>query len=78
LSNSQCDRPATDEQICATYVGRHITVYKNDKPHKFGYELLYCAVIWALITGMKFTVGRRMTTNSGKLRSLIWEQVAAL
>jgi len=35
-------------------------------------------VIWALLTGQKFTVGRRMITNSGKLRSLIWEQVAAL
>ena len=42
------------------------------------YELLCCAVIWALVTGLKFTVGRRMITKSGKLRSLIWEQVAAL
>ena len=55
-----------------------VKVYKKDKPHKFGYELLCCAVIWALATGLKFTVGRRMITNSGKLRSLIWEQVAAL
>jgi len=67
-----------DEQICATYVGHHIKVYKKDKPHKFVYELLCCAVIWALVTGLKFTVGRRMITNCGKLRSLIWEQVAAL
>ena len=37
-----------------------------------------CVVIWALVTGLKFTVGRRMITNSGQLRSLIWEQVAAL
>jgi len=42
-----------------------------DKLHKFVYELLYCAVIWDLLTGLKFTVGRRMITNSGKLRSLI-------
>jgi len=77
LSNPQCDGPATDEQISATYVGHHITVYK-DKPHKLGYELLCCTVILALVTGLKFTVGRRMITNSGKLRSLIWEQVAAL
>jgi hypothetical protein len=40
-------------------------------------ELLCCAVIWALVTGLKFAVGRRMITNSGILRSLIWEQVAA-
>jgi len=44
----------------------------------FVYEKLCCAVIWTLVTGLKFTVGRRMITNSGKLRSLIWEQVAAL
>jgi hypothetical protein len=50
----------------------------KDKPHKFVYELLCCAVIRAFITGLKFTVGRRMIRNSGKLRSLIWEQVAAL
>jgi len=35
-------------------------------------------VIWALFAALKFTVGRRMITNSGKRRSLIWEQVAAL
>jgi hypothetical protein len=50
----------------------------KDKPHKFVYELLSCAVIWALLKGLKFTLGRRMITNSGKLRRLIWEQVAAL
>jgi len=59
------------------HVGHHIKVYMKDKPHKFVYELLCCAVIWALVTGLKFTLGRRMITNSGKLRSLIWEQVAA-
>jgi len=78
LSNPECEKPATDEQICATYVRHHIQVYKKDKPHKFVYELLCCAVIWALVTGQKFTVGRRMITNSGKLKSLIWEQVAVL
>jgi len=78
LSNPQCDRPAKDEQICATYVGHHIKVYMKDKPHMFVYELFCCAVMWALVMGLKFTVGRRMITNSGKLRSLIWEQVEAL
>jgi hypothetical protein len=43
-----------------------------DKPHELGYELLCCVVIWALLSGLKFTVGRRMMPNAGKLRNLIW------
>jgi hypothetical protein len=43
----------------------------KDKPHEFGYKILCCAVIRALLSGLKFTVGRRMMPNSGKLRNLI-------
>ena len=78
LCQIRSDRPATDEQICVTYVRHHIKVHKKDKPHRFVYELLCCAVIWALVMGLKFTVGRKIIQNSEKLRSLIWEQVAAL
>jgi hypothetical protein len=72
------ERDLPDEQICATYAGQHIKVYMKDKPHEFGYKLLCCAVIWALLSGLKVTVGRRMMPNFGKLRNLIWDQVAAL
>ena len=65
---SVTDLPQTNRFV--QHVGHHIKLYKMDKPHKFVYELLCCAVIWALVTGLKFTVGRRMITNCGKLRSL--------
>ena len=73
---SVTDLPQTNRFV--QHVGHHIKVYMKDKPHKFVYELLCCAVIWTLVTGLKFTVGTTMVTNCGKLRSLIWEQVAAL
>jgi hypothetical protein len=73
---SVTDLPQTNRFV--QHVRHHIKVYMKDKPQKFVYELLCCAVIWNLVTGLKFTVGRRMITNCGKLRSLIWEQVAAL
>jgi hypothetical protein len=55
MAKLECHRTAADEQICVTYGGHHIKVYREGRPHKFGYELLCCAVIWALPTRMKFT-----------------------
>jgi len=55
-----------------------VKVSVNDKPHKFGYKHLCRAEIRALLTRLKFIVGRKMILNSGILRNLVWEQVAAL
>ena len=42
LCQIRSDRPATDEQICVTYVRHHIKVHKKDKHHRFVYEVLCC------------------------------------
>jgi len=50
----------------------------KDKPHKFGYKLLCCAVIMGFAHKTEIDVGRMMIQNSGKLWNMIWEHVAAL